>query len=157
MSRALQTGKTLAACDELKMVPNYHSQKDTSDRLDYGTVAAEAIRSLVADAGVPVTASNAWITPEGASSLAGWCSSTISTDGKNRAASWANFMSSTAPMPKFGAMTTPSSGLGSSHSAIVASLASSAPRVHPAVTSSSAQNAHRHTAASLTRLAPRAA
>ena len=30
----------LAACDELKMVPNYHSQRDTAERLDANTVAA---------------------------------------------------------------------------------------------------------------------
>src|SRR4051812_33375592 len=67
--------------------------------------------------------------PDGASTLLGWCSSTTSTDGKNRAASCANFMSRTAPMPKLGAMTTPTSGLGRSHSATVASLASSKPVV----------------------------
>ena len=67
--------------------------------------------------------------PEGASTLFGWCSSTTSTEGKKRAASCANFISSTAPMPKLGAMTTPTSGLGSSHSATVASLASSKPVV----------------------------
>src|SRR5215212_37738 len=38
-------------------------------------------------------------------------------------------MSRTAPIPKLGAMTTPTSGLGSSHSATVASLASSKPVV----------------------------
>src|SRR4051812_10223763 len=38
-------------------------------------------------------------------------------------------MSSTAPMPKFGAMITPSSGLGVSHSATVASFRSSKPVV----------------------------
>jgi hypothetical protein len=30
----------LAACDELKLVPNYHSTQDTSEHLDFGTVAA---------------------------------------------------------------------------------------------------------------------
>src|SRR3954452_4368143 len=67
--------------------------------------------------------------PDGASTLLGWCSSTTSTEGKNRAASCAKRMSSTAPMPKFGAMITPRSGFGSSHSATVASFPSSKPVV----------------------------
>jgi Zn-dependent M28 family amino/carboxypeptidase len=42
----------LAAIDEYKMAPNYHSQRDVAANLDFGTVAActavclEAIRSL---------------------------------------------------------------------------------------------------------------
>ena len=42
----------LAAIDEYKMAPNYHSQRDVADRVDFGTVAAcaeiclEAVRSL---------------------------------------------------------------------------------------------------------------
>jgi Peptidase family M28 len=40
----------LASCDELKMVPNYHSQLDTAERLDFGTVAAcvDVVDALVA-------------------------------------------------------------------------------------------------------------
>ena len=49
--------------------------------------------------------------PLGASSLRGWCCSMISTDSKCRAARAANCIISTAPMPKFGAITTPTPGL----------------------------------------------
>ena len=40
----------LASCDELKMVPNYHSQRDTADRLDLVTMAAclDVVSALVA-------------------------------------------------------------------------------------------------------------
>jgi Peptidase family M28 len=44
----------IASCDEYKMASNYHSQRDTPDRVDYGTVAravdvcAAAIRRLSA-------------------------------------------------------------------------------------------------------------
>ncbi len=45
--------------------------------------------------------------PEGASTLLGWCSSTISTDSKNRAAFAANDIMRIAPSAKLGAMSTP--------------------------------------------------
>lgn len=48
--------------------------------------------------------------PDGASAFFGWCSSTTSADSKKRAACWANRMVSTAPMEKFGAMSTPAPG-----------------------------------------------
>ena len=48
--------------------------------------------------------------PLGASALLGWCSSTTSADSKKRAACWAKRMVSTAPMAKFGAMSTPVPG-----------------------------------------------
>ena len=54
--------------------------------------------------------------PLGASALFGWCSSMTSTDSKKRAACWAKRMVSTAPMPKFGAMSTPVPGEASSQS-----------------------------------------
>ncbi len=49
--------------------------------------------------------------PDGASALCGWCSSMTSTDSKKRAACWAKCIDSTAPMAKFGAMRTATSGL----------------------------------------------
>ena len=52
--------------------------------------------------------------PEGASALSGWWSSTTSTDSKNRAASAANRIISTAPMEKLGAISTPTSGAAAS-------------------------------------------
>ena len=48
--------------------------------------------------------------PDGASALSGWCSSTISTDSKNGAASAANRIISTAPIEKLGATSTPTCG-----------------------------------------------
>lgn len=53
--------------------------------------------------------------PDGASTLFGWWSSTTSTDSKYGAAICANFMVRTAPMEKFGAMSTPVSGDWASH------------------------------------------
>jgi hypothetical protein len=44
--------------------------------------------------------------PDGASTLPAWCSSITSTESKNRAACRANCIISTAPTPKFGAMST---------------------------------------------------
>ena len=49
--------------------------------------------------------------PDGASALNGWCSSMTSTDSKKRAACLANCIDSTAPIAKFGAMSTATSGL----------------------------------------------
>ena len=53
--------------------------------------------------------------PLGASALLGWCSSTISTESKYRAASLANRIMSTAPIPKLGATTTPTPDASASH------------------------------------------
>ena len=44
--------------------------------------------------------------PDGASTLPAWCSSITSTESKKRAACRANCIISTAPTPKFGAMST---------------------------------------------------
>lgn len=67
--------------------------------------------------------------PLGASTLFGWCSSTTSTDSKYGAAICANFMVSTAPMEKFGAMSTPVSGEASSHAVSCARRSSVQPVV----------------------------
>ena len=48
--------------------------------------------------------------PDGASTLSGWCSSTISTDSNHGAASAAKRIMRTAPIAKFGAMSTPVDG-----------------------------------------------
>jgi hypothetical protein len=55
--------------------------------------------------------------PEGASALLAWCSSTISTDSKKRAASCAKCIMRTAPMPKFGAIRQPVPGCPASQGA----------------------------------------
>ena len=49
--------------------------------------------------------------PDGASALCGWCSSMTSTESKNRAACCAKRIDSTAPIAKFGAMSTAGAGL----------------------------------------------
>ena len=67
--------------------------------------------------------------PEGASALSGWCSSTTSTDSKCGAASTANRIISRAPMEKFGATRTPTSGAAASHRRTVSSRSSSKPVV----------------------------
>ena len=67
--------------------------------------------------------------PLGASALSGWCSSTISTDSKNRAACAANRIISTAPTAKFGATRTPTPGASASQPRSVASRSSSKPVV----------------------------
>ena len=52
----------LAAIDEYKMAPNYHSQRDVAANVDFGTVAAcaevclEAVRSLSRRRPAPVPA-----------------------------------------------------------------------------------------------------
>ena len=48
--------------------------------------------------------------PEGASILLAWCSSMISAESKNRAASAANRIIKIAPMEKLGAISTRTSG-----------------------------------------------
>ena len=67
--------------------------------------------------------------PEGASALFGWCSSTISTESKNRAAWAAKRIERTAPIPKLGTTMTPSSGFGSSQPRIVSSISGVIPLV----------------------------
>ena len=66
--------------------------------------------------------------PDGASTLPAWCSSTTSTESKNRAACRANCIMSTAPTPKLGATST-CPGVASSHPRRVAKRASSKPLV----------------------------
>src|SRR3954454_12164257 len=73
--------------------------------------------------------------PLGASTLLGWCSSTISTESKYGAAVAANRIINTAPMPKLGATRTPREGTSDSQSRSVASRSSSMPVV-PTTTSS---------------------
>src|SRR4051812_38104312 len=80
--------------------------------------------------------------PLGASTLLGWCSSTISTESKYGAAVAANRIINTAPMPKFGAIRTPRDGASASHSRSVASRCSSMPVV-PTTTSRSLSRHHR--------------
>jgi hypothetical protein len=79
------------------------------------------------------TASIAWAVlmavPEGASALASWCSSMISTWGRYLAASAAKRIISTAPMAKFGAITPPS--FRSAHMALSCSISSSLKPVVP--------------------------
>ena len=67
--------------------------------------------------------------PEGASTLRGWCSSTISADSKKRAACAAKRIMSTAPMAKFGATSTPVLGLSASQERTRAYRSSSQPVV----------------------------
>ena len=73
--------------------------------------------------------------PEGASTLAGWCSSMTSTDSKKGAALAAKAIMSSAPMAKFGAMSTPTpapllaGGASASWPRSVSSRASSQPVV----------------------------
>ena len=73
--------------------------------------------------------------PLGASTLSGWCSSTISTDSKYGAALAANRIISTAPMEKFGATSTRTSGRSASQLRGPASSRSSSKPVVPTTTS----------------------
>src|SRR4051794_32819471 len=74
--------------------------------------------------------------PLGASTLFGWCSSTISTESKYGAAVAANCIINTAPMPKLGAISTPRVGASASHVRTVDRRSSSMPVV-PTTTSMS--------------------
>ena len=67
--------------------------------------------------------------PEGASTLCGWCSSTISTDSKYGAAAAAKRIISTAAIPKFGAISTPVPGEASSQARTWSSFSASKPVV----------------------------
>ena len=52
----------IASCDQYKLASNYHSQRDTPDRVDYGTVARavavceRAVRRLSAGSAAPAPA-----------------------------------------------------------------------------------------------------
>src|SRR3954454_12482918 len=79
--------------------------------------------------------------PLGASTLLGWCSSTISTESKYGAAVAANRIINTAPMPKLGAIRTPRDGASASQPRTVASCSSPMPVV-PTTTSSPLSRHH---------------
>ena len=93
-----------------------HPQAVHADAVDVGAPRAVERRSRSRRAPVRTPASRraAAISsavrravPLGASALSGWCSSTISTDSKNRAASAENRIIRIAPIEKFGATSTP--------------------------------------------------
>ena len=73
--------------------------------------------------------------PDGASTLAGWCISMISTDSKNGAARAANDIMSSAPMAKFGAISTPTPAplVAGGAAASWSRRATSRPSSHPVV------------------------